>query len=54
VSRQGMTVWCCTPNMTTAQKESIGSLLECLGRQQFVEEESYLDMATGETPREYT
>jgi pyrroline-5-carboxylate reductase len=28
---KGMTVWCCTPNMTVNEREVIGQVLDCLG-----------------------
>lgn len=42
----GITVWTCSRHVTAEQQEMARQALECLGQELFVEEESYLDMAT--------
>jgi pyrroline-5-carboxylate reductase len=29
---RGMTVWCCTENMTKTERENINNVLNCLGK----------------------
>jgi pyrroline-5-carboxylate reductase len=43
---EGITVWTASPAVTPEQQETARQILEALGQQVFVEEESYLDMAT--------
>lgn len=43
---EGITVWAAAPEVSTAQKEIARSLLGALGEEIFVEDETYLDMAT--------
>lgn len=43
---KGITVWTCTPAVTDQQKGYAEAVLGALGDQLFMEEESYLDMAT--------
>jgi pyrroline-5-carboxylate reductase len=43
---EGITVWTASHETTTAQRELARQILEALGEQVFVEDESYLDMAT--------
>jgi pyrroline-5-carboxylate reductase len=43
---EGITVWTAAPQVTEAQKETARVFLTALGEQVFVDEESYLDMAT--------
>lgn len=43
---QGITVWCASAEVTSAQRELATQILEALGDQVFVEDESFLDMAT--------
>ena len=43
---EGMTVWTATPEVSEAQREQAGAIVAALGRQLFVEEEKFLDMAT--------
>ncbi len=43
---QGITVWTSTPEVSEIQKEQAKAILGSLGDEIFVEEESYLDMAT--------
>jgi pyrroline-5-carboxylate reductase len=42
----GITVWTATPEVQEAQKESAIDLFKALGEEVFVDDESYLDMAT--------
>ena len=43
---EGMTVWTATPEVSEEQREQAGAIVAALGRQLFVEEEKFLDMAT--------
>jgi pyrroline-5-carboxylate reductase len=43
---EGITVWTASPEVPPAQRELARQLLTALGEEEFVEEESYLDMAT--------
>jgi pyrroline-5-carboxylate reductase len=43
----GVTVWVATPAVTTVQRQQTHAILGALGEQVMVEEEHYLDMATG-------
>ena len=43
---EGMTVWTATPEVSEAQREQARAIVAALGRQLFVEEEKFLDMAT--------
>jgi len=43
---EGMSVWTATPEVTAAQKERASSILGAMGREIYVDEEKYLDMAT--------
>ena len=43
---EGMTVWTATPEVSERQREQAGAIVAALGRQLFVEEEKFLDMAT--------
>lgn len=43
---QGITVWTATPEVQPAQREQARLLLGALGEEIYVEDESYLDMAT--------
>ncbi|CAB9501478.1 Pyrroline-5-carboxylate reductase [Seminavis robusta] len=43
---RGMTVWCCTENMTVNERDGINQVLGCLGKTIFVDEEKYVDMST--------
>lgn len=43
---EGMTVWTHTPIISTQQHEFTQQILDALGKEIFVEEESYIDMAT--------
>ncbi len=42
----GMTVWTATPQVSAAQREQARTVFESLGKEMFVDEEKYLDMAT--------
>ncbi len=44
---KGMTVWTATPQVTPEQRRQTVAILEAFGAQIQVDEESYLDMATG-------
>ncbi len=44
---KGVTVWVATPAVTAAQRQQTHAILGALGEQVMVEEEHYLDMATG-------
>lgn len=43
---EGMTVWTATPEVSERQREQARAIVAALGRQLFVEEEKFLDMAT--------
>lgn len=43
---EGLTVWTATPNVTDAQREQARALFTALGKEIFVDDEKYLDMAT--------
>jgi pyrroline-5-carboxylate reductase len=43
---QGMTVWTVTPEVTPQQQELARTMLQALGKELFVKDESMLDMAT--------
>lgn len=43
---QGITVWTAAPQVSEVQREEARQILKALGEEIFVEEESYLDMAT--------
>jgi pyrroline-5-carboxylate reductase len=43
---EGMTVWTATPQVTPEQKKSASIILGTMGKELFVEDEKYLDMAT--------
>jgi pyrroline-5-carboxylate reductase len=43
---QGITVWTCSSQTSPDQKDLTCQALRCLGKEVFVEEEHYLDMAT--------
>lgn len=40
------TVWCCSDDVSKAQRDSVAKFLSSLGEQHYVQDESYLDMAT--------
>lgn len=43
---EGMTVWIATPEVTEVQRGQARAILEALGEEIYVDDESYLDMAT--------
>ena len=43
---EGMSVWTATPEVTNRQKEQAGSILRSMGKEIYVTDEKYLDMAT--------
>lgn len=43
---KGVTVWCCTPNMSVKEREQITTVLNSFGKSIFVDDESYIDMST--------
>jgi pyrroline-5-carboxylate reductase len=43
---EGVTVWTATPEVSTAQKKLVGEILGAMGKQIYVDDERYLDMAT--------
>ena len=43
---EGMTVWTATPEVTSSGREGARSIFAALGREAYVPEEKYLDMAT--------
>jgi len=43
---EGMSVWTATPAVTGEQKKSAGAILGALGKEVFVDDEKYIDMAT--------
>ena len=43
---EGMTVWTATPEVSADQRAQAGTIVGALGRQLFVEEEKFLDIAT--------
>lgn len=43
---EGMTVWTATPEVSDVQRAQTGSIVAALGQQLFVEDESFLDIAT--------
>jgi len=42
----GMTVWTATEEVTEKQRASVGSILKAMGRELYVTDEQYIDMAT--------
>eukprot|EP00980_Cylindrotheca_fusiformis_P009687 scaffold2141_cov120-Cylindrotheca_fusiformis.AAC.22 len=42
----GMTVWTCTPNLKTGERDDVQKLLKAFGEAIFVDEEKYVDMST--------
>lgn len=43
---QGMTVWSSTPNLTNCEREDIRKVLGSFGKAMYVDDESFIDMAT--------
>ncbi|KAG7344134.1 pyrroline-5-carboxylate reductase [Nitzschia inconspicua] len=43
---QGMTVWCCTSNLTTQERDHVSRLLHSFGKAIYVDDEKFVDMST--------
>lgn len=43
---EGMTVWCCTSNLSTRDRNSISKLLSTFGKAIYVDDEKFVDMST--------
>jgi len=43
---KGMTVWCCTSNLSTCDRKSISKLLNTFGKAIYVDDEKFVDMST--------
>eukprot|EP00557_Chaetoceros_sp_GSL56_P009915 CAMPEP_0176481682 /NCGR_PEP_ID=MMETSP0200_2-20121128/2959_1 /TAXON_ID=947934 /ORGANISM="Chaetoceros sp., Strain GSL56" /LENGTH=301 /DNA_ID=CAMNT_0017877921 /DNA_START=504 /DNA_END=1406 /DNA_ORIENTATION=+ len=43
---QGVTVWCCTPNIEAEERERIEQILSSFGKSIFVDDENCIDMST--------
>mmetsp|Transcript_13204 Transcript_13204/g.37159 ORF Transcript_13204/g.37159 Transcript_13204/m.37159 type:complete len:245 (+) Transcript_13204:707-1441(+) len=43
---EGMTVWCCTPNLTRCERQSVSKLLNTFGKAIYVDDEKFVDMST--------
>ena len=43
---EGMSVWTATPEVDEAAREQVGAILGAMGREVYVDDEKYLDMAT--------
>jgi pyrroline-5-carboxylate reductase len=43
---QGMTVWCCTSNLTTQERDDVSRLLHSFGKAIYVDDEKFVDMST--------
>jgi len=43
---EGLTVWTCTPVVTVPQRKKAAAVFQALGKEIFVDDEKYLDMAT--------
>lgn len=43
---QGVTVWCCTPNIESEERDRIERILSSFGKSIFVDDENYIDMST--------
>jgi pyrroline-5-carboxylate reductase len=43
---EGMSVWTATPEVTAEQKEMAAAVLQAIGKEIYVDDEKYLDMAT--------
>jgi pyrroline-5-carboxylate reductase len=43
---EGMSVWTATPEVDAASREQISGILRSMGREMYVDDEKYLDMAT--------
>lgn len=43
---QGMTVWCCTPNLTADERDDVKEVLCTFGKTIYVDDEKFVDMST--------
>jgi len=43
---KGMTVWSCTPNLSSDEREKIRKVLSTFGKSMYVDDESFIDIAT--------
>jgi pyrroline-5-carboxylate reductase len=43
---KGMTVWCCTSNLQTEERDKITRVLSSFGKQIYVDDESFIDIST--------
>jgi len=43
---EGVTVWCCTPNIPEDERDKIDQILCCFGKSIYVDDEKYIDMST--------
>eukprot|EP00536_Pseudo-nitzschia_multiseries_P001592 jgi/Psemu1/181511/e_gw1.20.106.1 len=43
---EGMTVWCCTPSLTSCDRQSVSKLLNTFGKAIYVDDEKFVDMST--------
>jgi pyrroline-5-carboxylate reductase len=43
---EGISVWIATPEVESATREQVGRILQAMGREVYVDDEKYLDMAT--------
>ncbi len=43
---KGLTVWTCTPTVSDSQRRQAAAVFQALGKEIFVDDEKYLDMAT--------
>jgi len=43
---KGMTVWCCTSNLTTCDRKAMSQLLNSFGKAIYVDDEKFVDMST--------
>jgi pyrroline-5-carboxylate reductase len=41
-----MTVWCCTSNLLTCDRNSVSKLLNTFGKAIYVDDEKFVDMST--------
>lgn len=43
---KGITVWTCTSNITTTERQQIDTILQYLGKTMYVDDEKYIDLST--------
>lgn len=43
---EGMTVWCCTPNLSIAERDQVNKVLSTFGKAIYVDDEKFVDMST--------